>query len=523
MVAEQVDGERGYDETAARVSEAIARGVSGDNVRVLVEEKLRPLGVLARADGTSPELRRVDPLLALKFRTAVVPDRLVRALTTVFYPLFFPPVVVAVLAALAAVDVWFFFVHGVAQPARAVLYNPALLLMVLGLTAAATAFHEIGHATAARYGGARPGAMGVGLYVVWPAFYTDVTDAYRLGRGGRLRTDLGGVYFNGIFVLGIAGAYFVTGYEPLLILIVVQHLQVLQQFLPFLRLDGYYVLSDLTGVPDMFTRIRPTLASLLPWRKTDPRVEELKPWVRFVTTGWVLTLVPVLLFTFGSLVISFPRVAATGWDSLLVQTDRVQGAVGEGDVLTGTVGSIQALFLLLPLAGMTLTFGRVGKRVAAGAWSWSADAPLRRGAVALVLAGAAGIAGFVWLPNGDYKPIQPGERGTVQGAVDAFSEIPTGRPGLSDERERERGPEDGPAPGQPAIDEEDEEERQQTEPTQTTQTTQTETGEPDSQPAETTDRTETTEEPPATTPTTTTEQPDTNTTDTTTTTTTPGE
>ena len=29
-----------------------------------------------------------------------------------------------------------------------------------------------------------PGAMGAGLYLFWPAFYTDVTDSYRLGRGG---------------------------------------------------------------------------------------------------------------------------------------------------------------------------------------------------------------------------------------------------------------------------------------------------------------------------------------------------
>ena len=95
--------------------------------------------------------------------------------------------------------------------------------------------------------------MGVGIYIVWPAFYTDVTDAYRLGRGGRLRADLGGVYFNCVFVLVIAAAYAVTGFEPLLVLVIVQHMQILQQFLPFLRLDGYYILSDLTGVPDMFT------------------------------------------------------------------------------------------------------------------------------------------------------------------------------------------------------------------------------------------------------------------------------
>ena len=53
--------------------------------------------------------------------------------------------------------------------------------------------------------------MGVGLYLVWPAFYCDVTEAYRLDRPGRLRTDLGGVYFNGLFALAAGAAYFATG------------------------------------------------------------------------------------------------------------------------------------------------------------------------------------------------------------------------------------------------------------------------------------------------------------------------
>ena len=63
----------------------------------------------------------------------------------------------------------------------------------------------------AAIGGARPGEMGVGVYLIWPAFYCDVTEAYRLNRRGRLRTDLGGVYFNGLFALMAGAAYFATG------------------------------------------------------------------------------------------------------------------------------------------------------------------------------------------------------------------------------------------------------------------------------------------------------------------------
>src|SRR2546423_942049 len=208
VMAELADGQRTNEEIAAGVSEAIERGVSADNVRQLIDERLRPLGVIAPADGSEPELQKADPLLALKLRAALVPERVVNAVTRIFKPLFFPPMIVLVLAGLVAMDVWLFFHHGIAQSLREVLYSPALLMMMLGLVILSAAFHECGHATACSDGGARPGAMGAGLFIAWPAFYTDVTDAYRLGKGGRLRTDLGGVYFNVVFMLAVVGAYF---------------------------------------------------------------------------------------------------------------------------------------------------------------------------------------------------------------------------------------------------------------------------------------------------------------------------
>ncbi len=206
-VAAHADGRRDEAAIATAVSEEVGRKVSPDNVRFLVEKKLRPLGVLAAADGSSPELTRPDPLLALKFRTAVVPARLTRGLTTLFRPLFWPPVLALVIAGFLALGAWLLLEHGIAQGLRHAIYQPLLLLGMFAAVVVATAFHETGHATACRYGGAKPGVMGVGLYIVWPAFYTDVTDAYRLGRGGRLRTDLGGIYFNAIFALAAGGLY----------------------------------------------------------------------------------------------------------------------------------------------------------------------------------------------------------------------------------------------------------------------------------------------------------------------------
>ena len=439
LIADEADGRRGSEDIAERVSRRYGRTVSAENVRYLVEEKLRPLGVLAGADGSSPQMARLEPLLGLTVRARLLPERLVNLLGRAFSPLFFPAAVAVVLGGVAALDAWLFFVHGVAQPTRELVYQPLLLLMVWGLLAAGALFHEIGHAAAARYGGARPGAIGAGLYLIWPVFYTDVTDAYRLPRRGRLRTDLGGVYFNLLFALGTAGAYFLTGFEPLLVLVLLQHVQTLIQFLPFLRLDGYYIVSDLSGVPDMFARIKPTLRSLLPWSARDDRVEELKPWARVAVTGYVLTLIPLLLFVVALLVVNAPRVFATAWDSFFVQLDDVSRSLDSGQTTSSLAGMTQIAALLLPALGIAATGGRLGTRLASRIWGWSENSLPRR---ALVLAGSAAAVAFLvfsWWPGGQFKPIQPGETGTIQGGVAQLASYETGRAALTAEREDELG------------------------------------------------------------------------------------
>src|SRR5687767_3754130 len=63
------------------------------------------------------------------------------------------------------------------------------------------------------------------------------------------------------------------------------------------------------------------------------------------------------------------------------------------------------------------------------------------GRLAFVLATAALVAGVgaLWWPNGDYRPVQPNERGTIQGAVLQLRHIASGRAALTPERQQELG------------------------------------------------------------------------------------
>ena len=420
-LAEEVDGRRDTAQIADALSERIQRGVSAENVEMLLDGQLRRLGIVALRHGRTAEVGKVDPLLALKFRTKVVPEGVVRALTTVFRPLFLPPVMVAAVLAFVGALAWLFGIHGISQGLRHVLYQPALLFMLLGGVVLATAFHEIGHATAVRYGGANPGVMGVGIYIVWPAFYTDITDAYRLPKRGRLRADVGGMYFNALFGLAATAAYAATRFEPLLLLVVLQAFAIVQQSLPFLRLDGYYVVSDLTGVPDMLSRIRPVLASLLPWRDADERVTELKPWVRAVVTAYVLVVVPVIALVFVLMLAHAPRAFATAWDSLHVRWHRVAGGEPAGATAQDV---LQMAVLVLPCLGMLYTTSRIAGRAGRGAWRWSAPSAARRVPV-LAAAGAAVacVAALWWPTSGAYRPITRHDRGTLLGAVESLRHL----------------------------------------------------------------------------------------------------
>jgi putative peptide zinc metalloprotease protein len=423
-LAAKADGHRSYDEIARELTEEIQRGVDGDSVRFLAEEKLRPLGILAAADGTTPPLEKADPFLGFKFRVAFIPESVSNALGSLFRPVFLPLVVLTVLGAFVAVDLWLFGTHGVAQSMRETMYAPALFLPLFAAIALSAVFHEIGHAAGCRYGGGRPGKMGCGLYLAWPAFYTDVTDAYRLGRRARLRTDLGGVYFNVLVVLATVGAYALTGFEPLLLLAVIQHFEIAHQLLPIVRLDGYYIVADATGVPDLFARIGPILKSMVPGREPDQRVTVLKPWVRVAVTAWVLVVVPLLLFQLFILLLHLPRILGTAWDSAAKSWDAVQEGFGSGNTWGGIAAALQLLILAVPTVGIVLVLARTAHRGGRWVWRRTEGRPVRRTLALGTVAILGGMLAYSWISPKNYTPIRPGERGTLVEGVRAVRNLP---------------------------------------------------------------------------------------------------
>jgi putative peptide zinc metalloprotease protein len=120
--------------------------------------------------------------------------------------------------------------------------------------------HEFGHALAARRYGCSVRAMGLAVMMFWPILYTDTTDAWRL-RSRRKRVYIG---LAGMMVeLGIASVCLLLwNFMPEGVLRTVLFMLASSTWLmtlavnlnPLMRFDGYYVLSDLSGVENLQER-----------------------------------------------------------------------------------------------------------------------------------------------------------------------------------------------------------------------------------------------------------------------------
>lgn len=118
-------------------------------------------------------------------------------------------------------------------------------------------FHELGHAYTAKFYGCRIASIGVAFLVMWPVMYTDTTDSWRLTRRQqRLAIGLAGM----IVELAIAtiaallwvflpdgairsACFFIATASWIMTLLINMN--------PFLRFDGYYILSDIVDLSNL--------------------------------------------------------------------------------------------------------------------------------------------------------------------------------------------------------------------------------------------------------------------------------
>lgn len=128
--------------------------------------------------------------------------------------------------------------------------------------------HEFGHAYACRAFGGYVPEMGVFLVLFTPLAYVDATDSWGFSKSHRRAiVTLGGVYFESI--VGAIAVFVWALTEPSTLNTLAYQVMILSTVTtalfnlnPLLRYDAYYLVSDLSGIPNLRTRCQEAVAAM---------------------------------------------------------------------------------------------------------------------------------------------------------------------------------------------------------------------------------------------------------------------
>lgn len=227
-----------------------------------------------------------------------------------------------------------------------------VITAVLGLFVLNSLFHEFGHAAACRYFDAENGDVGFGLYLTFPVFYSNVTSVWKLSRRQRIVVNLGGVYFQSIFLIPFFIVYFLTGNDLCKLYIYATNMNFIFTLNPFLKFDGYWIMSDILGVPNLRQRSMEYVKALFGKNRRQKIRESFLSGVKpaekvtaviysVVSTGFFLYFfvyaIPLMIYRM------MPETFAN-WKSIIVRLS--QGTVpGAGVIIGNTISLVLLAFM----------------------------------------------------------------------------------------------------------------------------------------------------------------------------------
>jgi putative peptide zinc metalloprotease protein len=243
------DGRRQTSEVVNAYGQLHPGKYTAEMVGNLVESFFIPKGLLLDDEGLAPpparSLRRPAYIYA---KLRLIPAWVIHPVARAFGWAFGKPVLLAWLPVFVALHVLFYFWILPANPLTLRDLTGPRFVEVMLLSLLAAFVHETGHASALISYGCKQTEIGVGLYIYFPVLYTDVSEAWKLGRYKRAMIDAAGIYFQSAFLLLLLVLFWINGSTTLLYAFLFIDLVIARTLNPFLRMDGYWLVADLFGI-----------------------------------------------------------------------------------------------------------------------------------------------------------------------------------------------------------------------------------------------------------------------------------
>ncbi len=241
-----VDGVKNIEDICKVYNDQFSKKISEQQLEDLLYKKLKKFGILK---GFEKEIEPYKKPNYLKLSFIILNEKKLSKIVKIFYFLFFKKVAITSIILSITIITYLLFTNLELYRSFNLQESLVYFVSIMGLSAM---FHEIGHATATNYFGAKHGGIGGGFYLFSPVAFADVTDIWRLKKSQRIVVSLSGVYFEMLFCSLLASLGFFIENNTLMIIAISIGLFSFNNLTPFLRNDGYWILSDLIEKPNLF-------------------------------------------------------------------------------------------------------------------------------------------------------------------------------------------------------------------------------------------------------------------------------
>jgi putative peptide zinc metalloprotease protein len=241
--------------------------IKEEQIQFLLDKKLPELGLISHSKTIEKKPDQFEQYI--KFAVPVLTEGFVVASSSKLKYLY-QPFLAFISLALAAVAFGMLFTseHFSALSWNAVvafpmIFTPEEYIWLYVTLIASYLLHELGHTSAGARYGVGIDKIGVGIYLIFPVFYSDMSKVWSLSIPKRVTVNIGGSYFQFLFAGCIALYAAMTGSLVAVFAIYIIMNSTILNLSPFLRFDGYWIYSDLFNIPNLRHSSRKMMGSLL--------------------------------------------------------------------------------------------------------------------------------------------------------------------------------------------------------------------------------------------------------------------
>lgn len=258
-----IDGKSTINQITALYNLKYNKRITADFILEIFQKQLFPYGVIESDTPILEKQREIHLRLSFIFWKGESLNLVSRILANLFNPVFF---YISLIFALFfnIIFLWFSTPFSLINIQKNDIFLFAFFSFLILIS------HELGHISACTKFNAKNKGIGFGFYIISPVFFADISDAWHLSKSKRIIINLAGIYIELLISTLILVFIALTNNVNMLASVYAILFHVLINLNPFLKYDGYWIISDLFGFSNLRLQSNEKFKSLLKFRKNNP-------------------------------------------------------------------------------------------------------------------------------------------------------------------------------------------------------------------------------------------------------------